>query len=715
MKTYEKVLLKSITTIIVLVYIIISMNLRVYASNTQNTLIDGTVVEKISNPDAREGETDGLIDGGDRETSYAWAMATRGDYVYIGTNKNIVGGIANTFVQSMVSSGIPEDTAWELVNSMTNNEIPRPETEEGGQIFKCNINTGDIEVIYTAPKDVAFRMGIEFDGDLYFCSFSSDTSADNYIYKIDENDNITIAFTSKTGTSLRAACIYEDSLLFGGVDSRQELDQGDEDCQKLAILQKDANDDTKWERIADYKDFKDYATDPAAFSNVSSPIWDMCVYDGYVWASLPNSAGIVMYKGHPAEGNEPANEYGWYWTEVIGKYNGVNNLGLADDVDGYTGDEAGLVTMAATPFTFKDGLYLMNFDNTITATATAVGGILSSLSSSNAKASDYLKPMYITLNNPQKLWKYDDASGKFVEVTGFSKYMKDNCIEYIWRTETYNNKLYLTTMDSAVLYNYTKNLKGSNFTDLTETEFSEFVNRIDNLISILQGLGVEGEQLKIIEELLENIKSFLQEYVEVANDNDKFFKFVIENESLINQIEALGNGSNSILDMADEELKALYNRVDWTGLKMYSFIAKTVENDVWGFDLLVSSDGENFELVTDNGFGDKYNYGGRSLIATDKGLYIGTANPFYGAQLWRLTDGSEQEDNKNPNDDDQNQNPTPDNPDKNNQNSIKDPTIAPDDLPAAGISYMIVIGAVVIGTLAFLGYKYNKYKNLLKF
>ena len=229
------------------------------------------------------------------------------------------------------------------------------------------------------------------------------------------------------------------------------------------------------------------------------------------------------------------------------------------------------------------------------------------------------------------------------------------------------------------------------------------------------GLGVEGEQLKIIEELLENIKSFLQEYVEVANDNDKFFKFVIENESLINQIEALGNGSNSILDMADEELKALYNRVDWTGLKMYSFIAKTVENDVWGFDLLVSSDGENFELVTDNGFGDKYNYGGRSLIATDKGLYIGTANPFYGAQLWRLTDGSEQEDNKNPNDDDQNQNPTPDNPDKNNQNSIKDPTIAPDDLPAAGISYMIVIGAVVIGILAFLGYKYNKYKNLLKF
>ena len=52
--------------------------------------------------------------------------------------------------------------------------------------------------------------------------------------------------------------------------------------------------------------------------------------------------------------------------------------------------------------------------------------------------------MYITLNNPQKLWKYNKNNGKFEEVEGFSKYMKDNCIEYIWRAETYNDKLYIT-------------------------------------------------------------------------------------------------------------------------------------------------------------------------------------------------------------------------------------------------------------------------------
>lgn len=47
-----------------------------------------TKIEKISNPSAGQGENDGLIAGGERETSYAWAMAARGNYLYIGTNKN---------------------------------------------------------------------------------------------------------------------------------------------------------------------------------------------------------------------------------------------------------------------------------------------------------------------------------------------------------------------------------------------------------------------------------------------------------------------------------------------------------------------------------------------------------------------------------------------------------------------------------------------------
>lgn len=56
-----------------------------------------------------------------------------------------------------------------------------------------------------------------------------------------------------------------------------------------------------------------------------------------------------------------------------------------------------------------------------------------------------------------------------------------------------------------------------------------------------------------------------------------------------------------------------------------------------GFDLYSTKDGANWRLETEDGFEDRWNYGARSF-ATDPAtgdLYLGTANPFYGCQVWR--------------------------------------------------------------------------------
>lgn len=55
-----------------------------------------------------------------------------------------------------------------------------------------------------------------------------------------------------------------------------------------------------------------------------------------------------------------------------------------------------------------------------------------------------------------------------------------------------------------------------------------------------------------------------------------------------------------------------------------------------GFDLLVSNDGVNFDAITRNGFGDAENHGLRTIGSTEQGVYMGTANPFRGTQLWRM-------------------------------------------------------------------------------
>jgi hypothetical protein len=55
-----------------------------------------------------------------------------------------------------------------------------------------------------------------------------------------------------------------------------------------------------------------------------------------------------------------------------------------------------------------------------------------------------------------------------------------------------------------------------------------------------------------------------------------------------------------------------------------------------GFDLFRSADGVRFTPVSLNGFGDKFNFGVRSLTPTPHGLFLGTANYYYGLQIWQL-------------------------------------------------------------------------------
>ncbi len=47
-----------------------------------------------------------------------------------------------------------------------------------------------------------------------------------------------------------------------------------------------------------------------------------------------------------------------------------------------------------------------------------------------------------------------------------------------------------------------------------------------------------------------------------------------------------------------------------------------------GFELWRTRDGVNWMLVTQNGLGNPYNYGARTLVSTPYGLFLGTANPF---------------------------------------------------------------------------------------
>jgi hypothetical protein len=60
-------------------------------------------------------------------------------------------------------------------------------------------------------------------------------------------------------------------------------------------------------------------------------------------------------------------------------------------------------------------------------------------------------------------------------------------------------------------------------------------------------------------------------------------------------------------------------------------------NHEYGFDLWLTKDGETWLRVTRDGFGDRHNFGARTLVSTPQGLFIGTANQVSGAEVWLVT------------------------------------------------------------------------------
>jgi hypothetical protein len=63
--------------------------------------------------------------------------------------------------------------------------------------------------------------------------------------------------------------------------------------------------------------------------------------------------------------------------------------------------------------------------------------------------------------------------------------------------------------------------------------------------------------------------------------------------------------------------------------------AGRIFGDNFGFDLYSSVDGVHFSMISKDGFGDQFNVGVRNLMPTPYGLFMGSANHFYGMNIWK--------------------------------------------------------------------------------
>ena len=718
----------------------------------EQTTPSGDKVVRISNPDGKPGEADGYI--GDREVGYGWSLAERDGYIYIGGWRNTVGAVIKHYLESaLVSSGkMDSETVWNLTNIITNGEVPYPSNPNGGVLMKMNReNPGDFEVI--AEMEDPFRHVAQYGDDLYFATYIGVSGNDPKIYKLDKNDVLTEVYTTAQGSSMRANCVYNDKLYFAGTKSDEKLKDGE--SVALAVIEKHTDDDG-WNQVADYRDFSYtsiepdengnpvevqgyYGMDSFVAATAGSPFWDMTAYNGEIYATIPNMLGYVVFRGHPAKEGEQANDYGWVWTEVVGRdKNSPNNQGFSKtDKLGFTDASSyavGYQSVVGALGTFDGKLYAYDIDHTISAELAGIQGMLLLMSDpENATLSPYLKPLYTVINHAQTLWCMDAGSKEFSEVKGFTELTEGTCNEYIWKHGEYNGEFYIGTMDSKVIYNYLTRLTGGSLADMTPEEFERqigyisgfvkklitdkltnadieaFVNKIINKetapdetpsklsqlreklaatitqiasmdkwqkllvfgISYLssrdvineESMMLSGELQAMAEELSTldfndeaAVRDFAARYAAVLEGLDSMVTAAVQNMKEHPEAFNLSDEELASLTETFAELKQAIDEIingnfapEITKFKdvaqafeMYKEISAVVSSDDQGFDIFKTADGENWEVVTRDGFGDKYNYGALRFLTTEEGMYITTGNPFFGGQLYLLSNDKAQ-------------------------------------------------------------------------
>lgn len=638
----------------------------------------GYYMKKLSNPTLGEGEADGLVTPGDRFNSYAWATGELGDYIYAGSNRNLVGGTATSYAAAV---GVPKEALSAILKAFTNDEIavtPDDELTKGGVIVRYNKTTGEMETVFLPNKNMpapfnditGYRMCVSFKGSLYFGTTGSENTMLIRIgpdFQPGDLPEIIVHMTKPEGTgmgNIRAYDVTDDGerLYIGGTDATLLTEEDKANNISSAVHIQTSTDGEHFETIACPGDFYPYNT--LENVNIAGDVWDLVVYQGEVYLSLMTNLGAAVYKGvEVGKGAPGANAYGWKWSEYIG--NGIGVQGDPICPAGFGNPK----NYAISPVVYKGDLYYFVLSNAVDAVVQGLFGMLGFLKTGDINQYfDSLTIMESSMQNKASIYRLDgdrrvemvmgspDAyfnreNGNYLSETygGFSETDGLSCLQYIWRAAEYNGKLIFGTFDASTLYHaFTKLTNG----DLIGMPADECESQIRYAVDLLNLLGDKKLIDEKTEDLLVGILGTINGLVDkqaTEQSVKQLLNGVLQFKKAFDQISPVldkivnANWFTAIAGSVKglQALQALYSaiaNVNTAGLARYIRISNAIMDNTGGFELYSTEDGVHYTQLIDHGFHDRFNYGCRSFIVGTDGLYIGTANPFYGAQLWKMNE-----------------------------------------------------------------------------
>ena len=601
-------------------------------SNTFYYNKNGYTFEKLSHPEKDVKVADGIVDylgdgavdvvtdpdsdaynAGDRGQNYAWSAIGYGDWLYVGTCYAAMGNTLS-LMKSTLGDQYDEEVLKATFNAMFNGTFFANNEEDGGRangvLVKINTKTGETRLLMAKSLNnyaPLFRNAVEYHGKLYFCgSVVGANGGLPSVWQVDpETDECKVVYTGlnnlrdygaayKQGisTGVRSMCVYHDQLVISNVT----MDAATGKSSATLLISTDP--EQGFTQIADSDTLFNYPAYHYSDSIYGGSIWDMVEYNNSLYVSICTGTEDNMPDDNTMQSfalvRGDQNPDGTFtWTPVAGdqeKDGARYTFGI---------DPERTRSGAANLIVYNDHLYIGEYNDE----EIALERILFSKTGKNADGQfgGGLDCRFLNANLDQSvnLYRMDKNEDMELVVGNSTKMFPNSSLpglgsgfghnenQYIWRMEVYDGKLYVGTFDTSSLLQV----------------MGQFVNG-DLLKQTPEAWKSQWEYLKALMKALQEVDA------DGAGNINTLAKTIKYTSSFVFQNVSVRNIASAI--------------------KLMNYLRKAKR----GFDLYVSEDGVHFQTITANGFGDPYNHGLRVFAATDQGLCLGTANPFYGTQIW---------------------------------------------------------------------------------
>ena len=498
------------------------------------------------------------------------------------------------------------------------------------------------------------------------------------------------AYKQGISTGIRGMCVHDGQLVISNV--------GKDAAGKFVSTILTSSDPSKGQgsftEIANSDTLFNYPAIRYEDSIYGGAIWDMVSYNDHLYASIctgtPENApddnsmqSFAMVRGDKnADGS-------YTWTPIVGDQE-------ADGAKYCFGiDPARTRSGAANLIVYNGYLYigeyndeeialeriLFNKSDSDESGKSGMGGVDCSFVNANLEQSvniyrmDKDENMELVVGDRTDMFPEGGISGL---TSGFGR----NENQYIWRMQKFDGKLYVGTFDTASLLEPIGQFSNGDIIDMTPEEWDSQVQRLKDLLNHLldknspddpivpvntladddssEAVEVDDEKAEVVGgfgdlsdaledatgDLCDQAATMSEEveddaaYVQKIDSEIAYFKSFADQyqdmldsyESLKQQYEdAYGTELPGDIQDAFDKLLSKENLKKLQSVLTCMYYLHDAER---GFDMYVTEDGVNFTTLTTNGFNDPYNHGLRTFAVTNQGLCLGTANPFYGCQVW---------------------------------------------------------------------------------